>query len=61
MVRLSRLKVEFTQTVVRQRDNTVCVTCKNTGLAIDVQTGKPCWLRELDEILARVPIRSAAT
>jgi acyl-CoA thioester hydrolase len=58
MERVSRVKVEFAQQIVRQNDNKLVVKCKNIGLPIDIQSNKVCWPTELDEILADFRIRA---
>ena len=55
MARVSRLRVEFTQTIHRLPDGALVVRCKNIGLPVDVRLNKPVWPPLLDGLLADFP------
>jgi YbgC/YbaW family acyl-CoA thioester hydrolase len=57
MERVSEVKVEFAQQILREIDKQVCVKCKNTGVAVSTMTNKVHWPEELDQILIDFPIR----
>lgn len=59
MERISRLRVEFTQGILKASDRKYAVKCVNVGLPINVKKNRAEWPIELDELLKDYPIRSS--
>jgi acyl-CoA thioester hydrolase len=56
MKRISRIKFQFTQTILRAHDASIAVVAHSIGIPINLSTGKAQWFGVLNELLGHLKI-----